>query len=144
MTHKRNCQIRDSINKYARFLINYYLAHKIGNIVLGWGQGVKTETEESYTSKSSFLDGDLLPKYGEKPKEYKFSGKRVEPGLYRIANGKPINADCLGAILKNVSTQLGLNLAKVRRRALTLPKRYDASLLTKSYRERSEQIITLR
>ncbi|WP_069790996.1 RNA-guided endonuclease InsQ/TnpB family protein (plasmid) [Cyanobacterium sp. IPPAS B-1200] len=180
VTHKRNCQIRDTVNKYARFLINYCLAHKIGNIVFGWGVGVKTkanlgkknnqnfvqlptarlknrikelagevgimftETEESYTSKSSFLDGDLLPKYGEKPKEYKFSGKRVQRGLYKIANGKTINADCLGAIniLKKVSTQLGLDLAKVRRGALTLPKRYDASLLNKSYRKRSEQVLT--
>ncbi|MGY6529133.1 MAG: RNA-guided endonuclease TnpB family protein, partial [Cyanobacterium sp.] len=76
--------------------------------------------------------------------EYKFSGKRVQRGLYKIANGKTINADCNGAIniLKKVSTQLGLDLAKVRRGALTLPKRYNVSNLTKSYRKRSEQVLT--
>ncbi len=52
-------------------------------------------TEESYTSKSSFLDGDSLPQYGEnKPK---FSGKRVQRGLYKSANGRLINADVNGA-----------------------------------------------
>ena len=29
------------------------------------------ETEEAYTSKASFLDGDSLPKYGEKPEGWK-------------------------------------------------------------------------
>lgn len=180
ITHKRNCQIKDSVNKYARFVINYCLNHRIGNIVFGWGQGVKSEvnlgkrnnqnfvqlptarlknrikelahevgikfaeTEESYTSKSSFLDEDLLPKYGEKPKECKFSGKRVQRGLYRTSNGQTINADCLGAIniLKKVSIQLGLNLAEVCRGALTLPQRYRVNDLTKVYRKRSEQVLT--
>ncbi|MCF3576290.1 hypothetical protein [Planktothrix agardhii] len=32
------------------------------------------ETEEAYTSKASFLDGDSLPKYGEKPIGWKASG----------------------------------------------------------------------
>ncbi len=42
ITHKRNCQIRDAVNKAARFIINYCLTNRIGNIVFGWGQGVKT------------------------------------------------------------------------------------------------------
>jgi putative transposase len=29
---------------------------------------VLTITEEAYTSKASFLDDDLVPKYGEKPR----------------------------------------------------------------------------
>nr|MDJ0799390.1 transposase [Calothrix sp. MO_167.B12] len=34
--------------------------------------GIKfIETEESYTSKTSFLDDDYLPKYGEKPRDWK-------------------------------------------------------------------------
>ncbi|WP_287314193.1 transposase [Moorena sp. SIO1G6] len=54
-------------------------------------------TEESYTSKASFLDGDSLPKYGEKPKGWKPSGKRVRRGLYEVPNGQLVNADCNGA-----------------------------------------------
>src|SRR5579859_3273104 len=55
-------------------------------------------TEESYTSKASFLDGDPLPvwKPGEKIK-YIFSGERVKRGLYRAAHGREINADVNGA-----------------------------------------------
>ncbi len=50
--------------------------------------GIRVEiTEESYTSKASFLDLDLLPvrKSGDDMK-YTFSGKRVKRGLYRASN----------------------------------------------------------
>lgn len=59
-------------------------------------------TEESYTSKSSLLDNDPLPKYGEK--SFKFSGKRVTRGLYKTGINKLINADVLGSfnIIKKV------------------------------------------
>lgn len=50
--------------------------------------------EESYTSKSSFLDLDELPIYKEKDKKvYKFSGKRICRGLYKSNKGIIINAD---------------------------------------------------
>ena len=55
------------------------------------------ETEESYTSKTSFLDGDYLPTYGEKPDDWEPSGKRTERGLFKTANNWYINADCNGA-----------------------------------------------
>ncbi|NEO41300.1 MAG: IS200/IS605 family element transposase accessory protein TnpB [Moorea sp. SIOASIH] len=173
---KRNNQMRDAINKTARFIINRCLSDHIGNLVIGWNEGQKNKanmgkrgnqkfvaiptkrlierlkqlcleyginlivTEESYTSKASFLDGDSLPKYGEKPKGWKPSGKRVRRGLYEVPNGKLINADCNGAanIIKKVTTQL-IDLAKVGRGVLTLPHRYDLfSSLKKSYRMRSE------
>lgn len=54
-------------------------------------KGIKLiKTEESYTSKASFIDGDQLTK-GE------FSGKRVYRGLYESKEGKLINADVNGA-----------------------------------------------
>jgi hypothetical protein len=34
-------------------------------------------TEESYTSKASFLDNDELPKYGEKPEQWEAGEARV-------------------------------------------------------------------
>jgi putative transposase len=55
------------------------------------------ETEEAYTSKASFLDGDSLPIYGEKPIGWKASGKRIQRGLYRSANGSIVNADLNGS-----------------------------------------------
>ncbi len=55
-------------------------------------------TEESYTSKASFLDHDPLPVW--KPNDdtkYIFSGKRIERGLYRASGNRDINADTNGA-----------------------------------------------
>ncbi|MDY4968769.1 MAG: transposase, partial [Lachnospiraceae bacterium] len=55
--------------------------------------------EESYTSKASFWDKDILPVYNsDDPKEYHFSGNRVHRGLYRTAGGKTFNADINGAL----------------------------------------------
>ena len=55
--------------------------------------------EESYTSKSSFWDKDNIPVYNaDNPKEYRFSGRRVQRGLYKTASGKTINADVNGAL----------------------------------------------
>ncbi|MFB8797713.1 MAG: transposase [Microcoleus sp.] len=84
------------------------------------------ETEESYTSKSSFLDGDFLPTFGAKPEGWKPSGKRVKRGMYRTGKGQLINADLNGAanILRKVETQLGLSLVKVCRQVLTLATRF--------------------
>jgi putative transposase len=55
------------------------------------------QNEEAYTSKASFLDGDSLPKYGEKPEGWKASGKHILRGLYRTAQGFRINADLNGS-----------------------------------------------
>ncbi|KYC36608.1 transposase [Scytonema hofmannii PCC 7110] len=160
---KRNNQMRDAINKAARFIINRCLADGVGNLIIGWNEGQKngsdmgkrgnqnfvpiptgrlierlkqlcpeygivlTITEESYTSKSSFLDDDLLPTFGEKPNGWKPSGERIERGLYKTFLGFVINADCNGAanIMRKVATQLGLVLVKVGRAVLSLPHRYD-------------------
>jgi IS605 OrfB family transposase len=54
-------------------------------------------TEESYTSKASFLDADPLPIYDPTRPAPAFSGRRVKRGLYRAADGRHINADANGA-----------------------------------------------
>lgn len=52
------------------------------------------EQEESYTSKSSFVDGDPIPVYNaDNPTNFKGSGKRIKRGLYRTLKGWLINAD---------------------------------------------------
>ena len=174
---KRNNQMRDAVNKAARFIINQCLNDQVGNLIIGWNEGQKrgsnmgklnnqnfvaiptkrlierlkqlcpeygvvlTITEEAYTSKASFLDGDSLPKYGEKPEGWRTSGERVKRGLYKSRDGHVINADCNGSanIMRKVATQLKLNLAEVGRASLTVPQRIDLfSCLSKSYRKRSE------
>ena len=55
------------------------------------------ETEESYTSQSSFLDSDEIPIYKETDTNVSFSGKRVSRGMYKSADGTKLNADINGA-----------------------------------------------
>ena len=55
-------------------------------------------TEESYTSKASFLDRDTLPTYDPKQSDKPhFSGKREKRGLYRASDGRRIHADVNGS-----------------------------------------------
>lgn len=73
-------------------LINYIktLAEKIGMQVV--------ETDESYTSKASFVDMDQIPTYKKDVNiTYLFSGSRVKRGLYKDSLGNIINADLNGA-----------------------------------------------
>ncbi|MCU0499580.1 MAG: transposase, partial [Anaerolineae bacterium] len=48
-------------------------------------------TEESYTSKCSFLDGEAVCKHEQ------YAGKRVKRGLFCASNGRLMNADTNGA-----------------------------------------------
>ncbi|NEO95828.1 MAG: IS200/IS605 family element transposase accessory protein TnpB [Moorea sp. SIO3G5] len=182
LTEKRNRQMRDNVNKAARFIVNWCLRNQVSTVIFGWNRrnkdginigkknnqqfvqiptaklknrldqlcveyGIKfVETEESYTSKASFLDRDLIPVLGEKPEGWRASGKRVRRGLYRSGKGDLINADCNGAgnILRKVVTQLGFPLAEVGRAALNLPQRYRLNSLSRSYREASCSAVSTR
>ena len=55
-------------------------------------------SEESYTSKCSFLDLELVGKHEV------YAGRRVKRGLYRASDGRRLNADVNGAfnILRKV------------------------------------------
>lgn len=60
------------------------------------------EQEESYSSKASYVDGDVIPTYekpknGKEKKKYSFSGRRVKRGLYKTKENLLINADINGA-----------------------------------------------
>ncbi len=65
-------------------------------------------TEESSTSTASFLDADPLLVYdADRHETPAFSGKRAKRGLYRAADGTPINADVNGAynIIRKVAPE---------------------------------------
>ncbi|MBP1948654.1 RNA-guided endonuclease InsQ/TnpB family protein [Virgibacillus litoralis] len=69
-------------------------------------------TEESYTSKASFIDGDAIPIFGEANEQRPaFTGSRIKRGLYRTAKGLFVNADVNGAanILKKAVGLLQVN-----------------------------------
>ena len=51
-----------------------------------------TTSEESYTSKCSFLDNEEICKHAE------YKGKRVKRGLFIASSGRLINADVNGAL----------------------------------------------
>ena len=92
------------------------------------------ETEESYTSKASFLDNDVLPTFGAKPEGWKSSGTRIKRGLFKTSTGIKINADCNGAanIIRKVAMKLGFQLSGISRGALSAPKKVLIWTLQKS------------
>ncbi len=53
--------------------------------------------EESYTSRSNFLDLDPIPVYGKTDKDIVFSGRRIKRGLYKTSVGQLINSDVNGS-----------------------------------------------
>jgi putative transposase len=92
------------------------------------------ETEESYTSKASFLDNDVLPTFGAKPEGWKSSGTRIKRGLFKTSTGIKVNADCNGAanIIRKVSTMFKFNLDGVSRGVLSAPKKVYLWTIQKS------------
>jgi putative transposase len=94
---KQECEMGKRNNQnfvqipHARFIqMLTYKAELVGITVL--------ITEESYTSKASFLDRDPLPvRQPNDGARHTFSGKRVKRGLYQASNGRYINADINGA-----------------------------------------------
>lgn len=151
ITGKRNRRMRDAVNKAAKYIIDYCLLEKIGNIVFGWNKGqfnrmemgrknnqsfatIPTgklkerlkqlcdlheirfhETEESYTSQSSFFDNDDLHVFGAKPESWKASGNRTKRGLYITGTGFHISSDANGAcnILRKIAVQIGISLENI-------------------------------
>lgn len=65
-------------------------------------------TEESYTSKCSFLDNEPICKHET------YLGKRVKRGLFKSSKGIKINADCNGSlnILRKVIPNFNINNIK--------------------------------
>jgi IS605 OrfB family transposase len=56
--------------------------------------GIKVlQQEESYTSRSNFLDLEPIPVYGKTDKDIVFSGRRIKRGLYKTSVGQLINSD---------------------------------------------------
>lgn len=55
ITEKRNRQMRDSINKAARFVINWCAANSIGTLVFGWHQGNKDSIELGKKNNQEFV-----------------------------------------------------------------------------------------
>lgn len=92
---------------------------------LCWTYGIEyIEQEESYTSKSSFIDNDILPEYkAEQPHLGKFSGKRIHRGLYQSADGTIINADVNGSANIGRKCKQNFTIEELSSGLLASPKR---------------------
>ncbi len=88
------------------------------------------ETEESYTSKASFLDRDTMA-YGSV-----FSGKRICRGLYRSGCGKIINADLNGAanIIRKVYPSIDFSM--VDKAIMLNPRRINVLATAKTIKSK--------
>lgn len=92
---------------------------------LCWTYGIEyIEQEESYTSKSSFIDNDILPEYkAEQPYLGRFSGKRIHRGLYQSADGTVINADVNGSANIGRKCKQNFTIEELSSGLLASPKR---------------------
>ena len=92
---------------------------------LCWKYSIRyIEQEESYTSKASFADGDIIPVYKASDKQkYVFSGRRIKRGLYRCADGRLVNADVNGAANILQKSGIAFNRKTVLRGLFTCPQR---------------------
>ncbi len=104
---KQNMNIGRRNNQYFANIPHNMLISMIEYKAAQYGIQVMT-TEESYTSKASFLDDDDIPTYGERDGKTQFSGKRIKRGLYRTGCQWLVNADINGAanIMKKVCLRL--------------------------------------
>jgi putative transposase len=92
---KQGCKLGRKNNQQFVNIPHYRLIEML--TYKGQLKGIKVViTEESYTSQSSAIDDDELPKYGEKKPNFK--GKRVHRGLYKTAAKKLVNADVNGSL----------------------------------------------
>lgn len=94
---KKNTNLGNINNQNFVQIPLYYFRQLLSQLCEFYGM-TYLEIEESYTSKSSFLDMDELPVWNpEQPYLKSFSGKRVYRGLYVSGSGQFINADVNGA-----------------------------------------------
>ncbi len=84
------------------------------------------EQEESYTSKASAVDRDELPVYNaDNPVRPKFSGRRVQRGLYQTRAGHLVNADANGSLNIGFKSSYKEVFLRVSRVCLTQPVRVN-------------------
>lgn len=73
LTAKRNLQVRDAVNKAARFIVNRCLKDKIGNLVIGWNEENKQRVnlgKKNNYEVVSMPTARLIKRLEELSKEY--------------------------------------------------------------------------
>ena len=86
-------------------------------------------TDESYTSKASFVDNDkMLPRYKPNTKnKWIMSGRRIKRGLYKSSDGTSLNADANGAYNILRKTDSGFTFSALAKKVGTRVKEWCAT-----------------
>ena len=86
------------------------------------------EQEESYTSKASFYDQDVIPVYNaDNPSQNRFSGRRVKRGLYKTKDKHLVSADINGSANILAKSKHRLDFQRVSSGFLANPLRITIS-----------------
>jgi IS605 OrfB family transposase len=86
------------------------------------------EQEESYTSKASFYDRDVIPVYNaDNPTEHNFSGRRIKRGLYRTKDKHLVSSDINGSANILVKSKHRFSFERVSSGFLANPLRMNIS-----------------
>lgn len=93
---KQKVNIGHQNNQNMCYIPHYKFRQKLMNKCAQHGIEYVSQ-EESYTSKASCLDLDVIPTYGDND-AHEFSGKRVHRGLYKSKDGYFLNADVNGSV----------------------------------------------
>lgn len=128
LTFHRNQRVQDYLHKTSRVIVNYCVAHRIGQIIIGknphWKQGIglgKRTNQQFVSVPFATLIQMIAYKADEvgivvvcheeaytskcdhlafEPMEHRehYLGKRIKRGLFQSSTGRLLNADCNGAI----------------------------------------------
>ena len=105
--------LKDTYQQWASSIPIARLRHRIHELALE--NGIRTEElNEAYTSKASYIDGDLIEKGI-------FSGKRTKRGLYVSQEGIKINADLNAAL--NIYKKGNPDAERIGTKGWNTPKR---------------------
>ncbi|MGL5880413.1 MAG: RNA-guided endonuclease InsQ/TnpB family protein, partial [Xenococcaceae cyanobacterium] len=103
VTEKRNRQMRDNINKAARFLINWCLRNRVGTVIFGWNQRNKDSINIGKKNNQEFVQiptarlkcriAQLCEQYGirfvEQEESYTSKASFLSNDLLPIFGAKP-------------------------------------------------------
>lgn len=59
ISRKRNNQMRDMVNKAAKLAVNHCIKYGLGTLVIGWNQGIKTESNMGKRENQKFVQMPL-------------------------------------------------------------------------------------
>ncbi|WP_273854025.1 RNA-guided endonuclease InsQ/TnpB family protein [Guptibacillus spartinae] len=120
---KKNSKMGKRSNQRFTQIPHSQLISKLASMCERYGIAF-VKQEESYTSKASFLDSDVIPEFHEERiKKYTFAGRRIKRGLYRTMKNILVNADINAAANILKKSKHNISMDKMCRGLLAVPTR---------------------